>query len=217
VKAGAARAYLNLIVGDVAGSEEWLKRTIDLDLKNGPHPAPQQVLALVKVMARRGAGVEEALAAYRTLVGKAPDSGEARLTLAQLLASSGDQAGSLEQAGAAMDCDPNNVQIAYSVGMFLGQVGRPDLAAKALEHATVLDPTFAGAWMGLAYAKGQLGENAGGIAALREAVRVGPGNAENMRILAGALREAGQGDEASQLERRANELSPAQPGAEKRP
>jgi polyferredoxin len=198
-------AYLELVLGRFADAETWLRRSLETEAEINGRPGPD-VTHLARVMELRGAPLSEQVATYRAMVTRWPTSAEARIVLAHLLAASGDSAGAIEQATAAMQADPSNVQIAYSTGQLAGSLGQPAAALRAFEAAHRLEPKSGAALAGIASAQLQLGEVAKAIEALREAMRLEPDNPMHMQFLASILRETGQTAEASELDRRANDL-----------
>lgn len=86
--------------------------------------------------------------------------------------------------------------------------GRPDLAQESFRRALSIDPTYAGALLGLGQTCYDLGRSSEALRYLEPALQAEPGNAEALCYCGRALADSGHTDLALQFLRRAIETAP---------
>jgi predicted O-linked N-acetylglucosamine transferase (SPINDLY family) len=147
--------------------------------------------------ALRGLGrFDEAVAAYRRVVGITPNEAEAQYKLATALFDRGDLDESIAACRHAIRISPDFVEAYYDLGFALSVQGKLDESIAAYRQAIRIKPNFAEAHCGLGialYGQGKLEES---IAAYHQAVRIKPDYAEAQVNLGIALYRHGKLDEA---------------------
>jgi Flp pilus assembly protein TadD len=125
---------------------------------------------------RRG-DLAGALAAYEVAVRLRPDAAAPRINAAMATARQGDLPGAAVLLRQAREADPQNAVAAYNLGLVAAELGNTAEAKAALTEALARDPALAEA----AYNLGLItvrDDPATGLAHLRQAVALRPGNAK---------------------------------------
>ena len=117
--------------------------------------------------------------------------------------------GSLTAAERAVDLTPSDPDAHYTRALALSFNGEEREAVKEYERAAVLRPRDYFLWLSLGAARDEAGDEAGALAAFREAVRLAPFYAQPHWQLGNVLLRAGHMDEAFLEMRRAAESNPS--------
>jgi tetratricopeptide (TPR) repeat protein len=155
----------------------------------------------------------EAAEACRATIARTPDHAEAHYLLGTVLRQQGDSDGAIAEFRETIRIQPASAEAHLSLGQALRRKGERDASAAALAEAERLNrkkvdrqaATFA-----MDLGKRRLGEGdvQGGVASLREAVRLAPDLAEAHLQLALALERQGASTEALQHFEEARRLAP---------
>ena len=100
------------------------------------------------------------------------------------------------------------------LGSAYRQLGRFDQAQQSFQRALELNPNDGQAWLALGIVRAQAGDNAGAVEAYAKAVKLEPSDVGYL-LLARALEQSGQGNQAEAARAAAQRISRNLPGAER--
>jgi tetratricopeptide (TPR) repeat protein len=151
----------------------------------------------------RAGRLDEAIAAYRRMLGLAPDSAEAHNNLAMALRQSGRLEEAVREHQAAIAIRPAVAELHNNLGLTLKDGGQIDAAIAAYRQAVALKGDMAETWLNLGLAWVQKREFGQAIGAFGRAVAISPAMIDAQNNLGGALLELRRFDEAVPVLRRA--------------
>ena len=195
-------ASFGILLALAAGGERGLARL----------PAPRRALAAALLVGlcwgglglltyRRNAVWESALALWGDAAERAPGKPRVRLGFGNALLARGEAEAAIAQyrlglSALRADAAPAEAPLQQSLGAALARAGRPAEAVAALRRAAALDPSSAGAALGLALALVTTGELEAAEVEARRALSLRPGDPLAHRVIGRARLAAGD-DEAA--------------------
>jgi tetratricopeptide (TPR) repeat protein len=184
-----------------------------LALVASPHAAP--LLADLAQLYAAAGRATEAITALREACAVNPHSPQEHRLLGALLRKQGRSAEAIDVLRRSLQLSPGNAEALHELGLALENLGKPDEAWAAFQQAVLARPQksapyFALGRMTLAQWRKQVASASPlqAVAALREAVRLGPEDAEAHALLAEAHRVAGQPEGALESYQAALHLAP---------
>jgi len=132
------------------------------------------VFALLGAAYSRQRMFDEAVEAFTTRLGYAPDDADAHLELAQALADSGDEAAAQPHFEAALALVPDDAVTQYNVGVTMVNAGDVEAGIARMERAIELQPEYPLAYKNLGYAYARVEEYAKAIGAFEKYVEQAP-------------------------------------------
>ena len=153
-----------------------------------------------------------ALRCYEQVVQQRPEDRDAWYRLARSATEVGDLAAGIEAMERATELDPRFAEGFALRGLWLVEAGRLDKAAQAFTAAVALEPTSEMAWLGQAQLQLQRGRADDAISIIRtRGLLERPNRQYAWRLLARALRQRGETNEAADALTRAGETQPRWP------
>lgn len=174
---------------------------------DAPHDAQNPLLGALARLRQQGR-YEEAAAAARRALERAPEDGPTLCELAHALRLQGKLDEALRAAARATESAPNLASAWFNLGAVLVARGEAAQGIEAYRKALALRPDFPEAWSNLGEALGARGERSAEIEAYRRAIALHPRLAPVWSNLGAALLEAGRVEEAISACRQAVEIAP---------
>jgi tetratricopeptide (TPR) repeat protein len=161
-----------------------------LDEARGIQPNSYRLLDDFVTIAKQAGEPDRAIEALRDYVARNPDERGARLELARLARSSGDEEEAMAQAEYLKSGASEDPELAYEYGITLKEAGRLDEAKAALRSSVELNPDSAVAQHALGVTELVSGDAKGAIAPLEAAVARDPDNGDFRFSLAQAYEKS---------------------------
>ncbi len=152
--------------------------------------------------------MEEALAAYRTVIEKDPGNANAKARAARCLVALGQHAEAVELWRQSLEKSSGDVETWYNMGNALSHLGRVSEAAEAYRKALAIQPSLADARCNLGHMLLRLGRTSEALSEFQRVLRQSPRHVPASFNLGLALNQLGRREEAIRAFQRVLEIDP---------